>query len=46
MGLISIGLEKTFNTINHDELFLIRMGCIQFSEKVVLYFGSYLSRRT
>lgn len=46
MGLISIDLEKAFNTINDDELFLIRMGCIQFSEKVVLYFGSYLSRRT
>ena len=46
MCLISIDLEKAFNTINDDELFLVRIGWIQFSEKVVLYFGSYLSRRT
>ena len=44
-GLILIDLQKAFDTIDH-EILLKKMGCIGFSEKVILWFESYLSGRT
>ena len=43
--LILIDLQKTFDTIDH-EILLKKMECIGFSEKVILWFESYLSGRT
>ena len=45
MGLILIDLQKACDTIDH-EILLKKMGCIQFLEKVISRFESYLSGRT
>ena len=44
-GLILIDLQKAFDTIDH-EILLKKIGCIALSEKVILWFESYLSGRT
>ena len=44
MGLILIDLQKAFDTKDH-EILLKKMGSIGFSEKVISWFGSYLSGR-
>ena len=38
-------LQKAFDTIDH-EILLKKIGCIALSEKVILWFESYLSGRT
>ena len=45
VGLILIDLQKAFDTTDH-EILLKKMGCIGFSQKVILWFESYLSGRT
>ena len=44
-SLILIELQKAFDTTDH-EILLKKMACIGFSEKLISWFESYLSRRT
>ena len=44
-GMILIDLQKAFDTIDH-EILIKKMEFLGFSEKVILWFKSYLSKRT
>ena len=43
-GMILIGLQKTFDTLDHDIL-LEKMECLEFKKPVIKWFKSYLSNR-
>ena len=43
-GIILIDLQKAFDTIDH-KILIVKMKCMGFSNNVIKWFESYLSKR-